>query len=225
MKQCPNNADCTEANFDKCIRDYLEAVAGFPNIGNQLICWLCTAKKPTLMPMHKFTWRWVRFSATLRVATSVKWWKYPQCKRRSKSSSPSLRHTKTSLQTWTRRFLPTRSRWSLSLSSIKQPTRWLAFLRRLPRTRSSHWKGKWLIFLLHVAMNRATISIVVVNIMTIIEATNATATIFNHLSSTRQSMQWLPLTQQQGLEEHKILWQEGWSQTQSLQEKEQQGHA
>ncbi len=41
-------------NFDKCIRDYLEAAAGFPNIGNQLICWLCMAKKPTLMRMHKF---------------------------------------------------------------------------------------------------------------------------------------------------------------------------
>ncbi len=53
-KRCPDNADCTKANFDECIRDYLEAIAGFPNIGNQLICWLCTAKKPALMPMHKF---------------------------------------------------------------------------------------------------------------------------------------------------------------------------
>ena len=43
-----------KANFDKCIRDYLEAVTGFPNIGNQQICWLCTAKKPALMPMHEF---------------------------------------------------------------------------------------------------------------------------------------------------------------------------
>jgi hypothetical protein len=43
-----------KANFDECIRDYLEVVAKFPNIGNQLICWLCTAKKPALMPMHKF---------------------------------------------------------------------------------------------------------------------------------------------------------------------------
>jgi hypothetical protein len=34
--------------------DYLEAVAGFPNIGNQLICWLRMAKKPALMPMHEF---------------------------------------------------------------------------------------------------------------------------------------------------------------------------
>jgi hypothetical protein len=54
VKRCPNDADCMKANFDKCIRDYLEAVAGFPNIGDQLICWLHMAKKPALMPMHEF---------------------------------------------------------------------------------------------------------------------------------------------------------------------------
>jgi hypothetical protein len=53
-KQCPNNADHAKANFDECIRDYLEAIARFPNIGDQLICWLCTSKKPALMPMHYF---------------------------------------------------------------------------------------------------------------------------------------------------------------------------
>jgi hypothetical protein len=53
-KQCPDDADQTKANFAKCIRDYLEAIAGFPNIGNQLIRWFRTAKKPTLMPMHEF---------------------------------------------------------------------------------------------------------------------------------------------------------------------------
>jgi hypothetical protein len=53
-KQCPSEADRTNTNFDKCIRDYLEAVTGFPNVGNQLSCWLCTAKKPALMPMHVF---------------------------------------------------------------------------------------------------------------------------------------------------------------------------
>ncbi len=53
-KQCLGDADCTKEKNDECIRDYLEAVAGFPNIGNQLIRWLCTAKKPTLMPMHEF---------------------------------------------------------------------------------------------------------------------------------------------------------------------------
>ncbi len=59
-KQYPNNADRTKANFNKCIRDYLKAVAGFPNVGDQLICWLHTAKKPTLMPMHKFMRCWVQ---------------------------------------------------------------------------------------------------------------------------------------------------------------------
>jgi hypothetical protein len=65
VKQCPNNADRTKVNFDKCIRDYLEAVAGFSNIGDQLICWLCTAKKPTLMPMHEFIWRQVQLLSYL----------------------------------------------------------------------------------------------------------------------------------------------------------------
>jgi hypothetical protein len=59
-KQCPNDANHTKANFDKCIRDYLEANAGFPSIGNQLICWLCMAKKPALMPMHEIMWRRVQ---------------------------------------------------------------------------------------------------------------------------------------------------------------------
>jgi hypothetical protein len=53
-KRCPNYADCTKANFDECIRDYLEAIAGFLNIGDQLIRWLSTSKKPALMPMHEF---------------------------------------------------------------------------------------------------------------------------------------------------------------------------
>ncbi len=53
-KQCLDDADWTKANFNKCIRDYLEAVARFPSIGDQLIRWLCMAKKPALMPMHKF---------------------------------------------------------------------------------------------------------------------------------------------------------------------------
>ncbi len=65
-KQCPDNADHTRANFNKCIRDYLEAVAGFPNIGNQLIRWLCTAKKPALMPMHKFMQRQVQLLSYLK---------------------------------------------------------------------------------------------------------------------------------------------------------------
>jgi hypothetical protein len=56
-KQCPTNADRTKVNFNKCIRDYLEAIAGFPNVGNQLIRWLHTAKRPALMPMQEFMQR------------------------------------------------------------------------------------------------------------------------------------------------------------------------
>jgi hypothetical protein len=58
-----------------------------------------------------------------------------------------------------------------SLSSVKQPTRWLAFSRRLPRT-SSQRKGKRLNFLSHEAVNQATINIAVVNIATTIKATD-----------------------------------------------------
>jgi hypothetical protein len=54
VKQCQNNADRTKANFDKCIKDYLEVITRFPNIGNQLIRWLRMSKKPALMPMHEF---------------------------------------------------------------------------------------------------------------------------------------------------------------------------
>jgi hypothetical protein len=54
-----------KANFDECIKDYLEVVARFPIIGNQLICWLCTSKKPALMPMHKFTRRQVQLLSYL----------------------------------------------------------------------------------------------------------------------------------------------------------------
>jgi hypothetical protein len=50
----------TKENFDKCIRDYLEAVARFPNVCNQLIRWLCTTKKPTFMLMYEFMRRQVQ---------------------------------------------------------------------------------------------------------------------------------------------------------------------
>jgi hypothetical protein len=66
MKACPNHADCTKSNFNKCIRDYLQDVTGFPNICNQLICWLCTAKKPALMSMHKFMWHHAQLLSYLK---------------------------------------------------------------------------------------------------------------------------------------------------------------
>ncbi len=65
-KWFPNNADCTKASFDECIRDYLEAIASFPNIGNQLIFWLCMSKKPALMPTHEFMRHWVQLFSYLQ---------------------------------------------------------------------------------------------------------------------------------------------------------------
>jgi hypothetical protein len=65
VTRCPNDADHTKANFNECIRDYLEAVARFLNIGNQLICWLCTSKKPALMPMHEIMRRQVQLLSYL----------------------------------------------------------------------------------------------------------------------------------------------------------------
>ncbi len=64
-KRCLDDADCTKANIDECIRDYLEAVARFPNIGDQLIRWLCTAKNPALMLMHEFMWHQVQLLSYL----------------------------------------------------------------------------------------------------------------------------------------------------------------
>ena len=65
-KRCPDDADCAKANFDKCIMDYLEAVAGIPHVGDQLICWLCTSKKPALVPIHKFMWHQVQHLSYLK---------------------------------------------------------------------------------------------------------------------------------------------------------------
>ena len=39
---------------------------GFLNIGDQLIRWLCTAKKPTLMPMHEFMQHQVQLLSYLK---------------------------------------------------------------------------------------------------------------------------------------------------------------
>jgi hypothetical protein len=100
VKQCPNNADRTKAKFEECIRDYLEAIAGFLNIGNQLICWLRTSKKPALMPMHKFMRRQVQLLSYLKMVTSIKRWTYLWRKRRvNKSSLRSPRCTRTILPT------------------------------------------------------------------------------------------------------------------------------
>ncbi len=75
------------------------------------------------------------------------------------------------------KYLPTCSEWLPSSSSVKQPTRRLAFLTRSPRIRSSQRKRKRLIFLPHIAVNQATTSIAVATTVTIIKATDSTAII------------------------------------------------
>ncbi len=180
-KRCPKDADRTKANLDECIKDYLEAVASFPNVGNQLICWLHTAKKPALMQIHEFMRR-------QSAASQLPWgWLPPSHDgsahgAREEWTNLLFAAQGTSIQvfwTWTRHSLLTRSSLLLSSSSVKQPTKRLAFLRRLPRTRSSWKRRKWLIFLPCVAVNRLTSSIVATNIVTTIEATNAIITIAN----------------------------------------------
>jgi len=41
-------------NLIKCQQDYLKALTGFPNIGDQLTHWFYTTQKPAFMPMHKY---------------------------------------------------------------------------------------------------------------------------------------------------------------------------
>ncbi len=140
-KQCLNNADHTKANFDECIRDYLEAIAGFPNIGNQLIFWLCTDKKPAVMPMHEFMWHQVQLLVYLVSDYLHQTMGAPTAQKKSdRSSVHSIKRTRTSLLTWTRWYLPTCSEWLPSTSSVKQPTRWLAFLIRSPRIQAAKEK-------------------------------------------------------------------------------------
>eukprot|EP00804_Cyclotella_cryptica_P011981 CCRYP_004461-RB/>CCRYP_004461-RB protein AED:0.46 eAED:0.46 QI:457/0.66/0.57/0.71/0.5/0.42/7/0/551 len=50
--RCPEDESKMFENLVKCQQDYLKALVGFPNIGDWLIRWFCTAQKPALMPMH-----------------------------------------------------------------------------------------------------------------------------------------------------------------------------
>jgi hypothetical protein len=176
-KQCPNEADCTKSNFNECIYDYLEAVAGFPNIGNQLICWLCMAKKPAFMPMHEFMRHQVQLLSYLEGGYLRQMMDVPTAQEKSEQvffAQPKVHQNKFADLN---KMVPTNPLKMIALSSVKQPTKRLVFLRRLSRTRSSQRKGKWLIFLLRVAVNQATINIAVTNTAITIEATNAIATI------------------------------------------------
>ncbi len=96
-KRCPEDADRTKEKFGECIRDYLEALARFPNIGNQLIHWLRMAKKPPLMPMHEFMRRQVQLLSYLK--RNYRHWMMDVPTAHEKSEQiffRSLMHTRTS---------------------------------------------------------------------------------------------------------------------------------
>jgi hypothetical protein len=85
-KQCPNKMHCTKENLDECIRDYLEGVVKFPNIGDQLIRWLHTAKKTTFMPMHAFMWRQVQLLSYLDGSYICQTMELPTTQEKSKTN-------------------------------------------------------------------------------------------------------------------------------------------
>ncbi len=64
-----------------------EAVTRLSNIGNQLTCWLCVAKKPVFMLIHEFMQHQTHYSATLTTATSIGQWSCQQRRRRANRSS------------------------------------------------------------------------------------------------------------------------------------------
>ncbi len=158
----------------------LRPLLGSPTLGTS---WSAGFVRPRSLPSCQCTSSCgikYSFSAILRVATSVEQWKCPRRKRRvNKSSLHSLRHIRISSWTWMKWCLLTRSSSLLSLSSVRQPTSHLAFLRRSPRIRSSQRKRKWLIILPQIAMNWATGNILATIIPTTIKTTNSIATIAN----------------------------------------------
>ncbi len=181
-KQCPDDADRTKATFDECIRDYLEAVAGFPNIGDQLIRWLCTAKKPALMPMHEFMRRQVQLLSFLESDYLRRTMDVPTAQEKSEQiffAQPKAHQNKFANLN---KMVPAHPLRMIAFFEQCQATDKVAgFLIRSPRIRSSQRKRKRLIFLPHVAMSRATASIAVATTATIIEATGATAMIADQI--------------------------------------------
>ncbi len=171
-KQCPNNADRTKANFNECIRDYLEAVAGFSNIGDQLIHWLCTPKKPTLMAMHKFMRRQVQLLSYLKGGYLRQTMEVPTTQEKSEQiffAQPKAHQNK---------FM------DLNQMVPKDPIKLIAFfkqcqatdkssgvLKKIAKDKKQPKEKKTLIFLSRVAMNQATSSIVATNIAITIKAT------------------------------------------------------
>jgi hypothetical protein len=173
-KRCSKDPDCTKANFDECIRDYLKAVAGFPNVVNQLICWLCTANKPTLMPMHEFMWRQVQLLSYLKGGYLRQTMEVPTIQEKSDQIffvQPKAHRFKFAELNKT---VPTNLLKLIAFFEQCQATNKVAGI--LEKIASSQKKRKRLIFPPRIAVNQTTSRIVATSIATIIKATNAIAT-------------------------------------------------
>ncbi len=178
-KLCPNNAFCMKANFNKCIRDYLEAVAGFLNKGDQLIRWLRTSMKPALMPMHKFTQHWVQLFSYIDGGYFCQTMNVPTAQEKSEQiffAQPKVQQKKFANLN---KMVPTDPLKMIAFFEQCQATDKVAgVLKKIAKDKQpKERKGKQLSFLSHVAMNQANINIAVINIMTIIKTTDVTAMI------------------------------------------------
>jgi hypothetical protein len=173
-KLCPDDADCTKSNFDKCIRDYLVAVAGFPNIGDQLIRWLCTAKKHALMPMHEFMQHQVQLLSYLEGDYLHRTMDIPMVQEKSEQiffAQPKAHQNKFADFNKT---VPTDPLRTIAFFEQCQATNKAAgILEKIPKDKKQPKKGKGLIFLPRVAVNQATVSITVTNTLITIETTDA----------------------------------------------------
>ncbi len=177
-KQCPDNADCTKATIDKCIRDYLVTVFGVPNIGRKLICWLCTAKKPALMPMHEFMWRQVQHLSYLEGGYLCQLMKVPMAQEKSEKiffAQPKAHQNKfVDLN----KIVPTNPLKTIAFFEQCQATSKAAgILKKIAKDKKQPKKMKMAQLPVAVAVNQAIGSILVVNIATTIKVTNTIATV------------------------------------------------
>jgi hypothetical protein len=167
-----------KSNFNECSRDYLEAVAGFPNIGNQLIFWLRTAKKPALMPMHKFMRRQVQLLSYLKGDYLHQTMDVPMAQEKSEQIfflQPKVHQTKFANLNKT---VPTVPLKLIAFFEQCQVTNNVAgILEKIAKDENQPKEGIWPIFMPCVAVNQATIIIAVTSTVIAIKATDAITTI------------------------------------------------
>ncbi len=124
-KQCPNKTYLTKENFDKCLRDYFEAIAGFPNG----FFYVATPRSPHSCQCMSSCGVKCSYSATLTAISSIKHLNCPRCKRKwNKSFLCSWRRTSLS-SLWQTKWCPgILFHLCLFSSSARLPTRLPVFL-------------------------------------------------------------------------------------------------